>query len=279
MPDYVVAIPSYKRQDILIQKTLAMLKQGKVSSSVIHIFVANEEEKGAYEKAVPKDLYFKIIVGVVGITNQRRFIVEYFKENQYVVSIDDDVERIEKMNGPTKLVKISNVDRFFRTAYSDIVKKDLHIWGIYPVRNPFFMKPKVTTDLKFIIGTMYGFINRHDKGLQPSSSIKEKEDYEQSILYFLKDGGVLRYNNITIKTKFHGEGGLGKVEGRFENNKKAAEYLNKKYPDLVSVFHRKNGMSEVRLRRTMGKPEATGKAKPSYVGKPSKKNKTMKKAK
>ena len=230
-----------------------MLKQGKVSASVVHIFVANEEEKEAYEKAVPKELYFKIVVGVVGITNQRRFIVEYFKENQYVVSIDDDVERIEKMNGPTKLVKISNVDQFFKTAYSDIVKKDLYIWGIYPVRNPFFMKPKVTTDFK------------------------EKEDYEQSILYFLKDGGVLRYNNITIKTKFHGEGGLGKVEGRFENNKKAAEYLNKKYPDLVSVFHRKNGMSEVRLRRTMGKPEATGKAKPS-VGKPSK-NKTMKKAK
>jgi len=128
------------------------------------------------------------------------------------------------------------------------------------VRNPFFMKDKVTTDLKFIIGTMYGFINRHDSSLQPNSSIKEKEDYETSILYYLKDGGVVRYNNVTIKTKFHAEGGLGKTEGRFQANKEAAAYLEKTYPDLVSVFHRKNGMPEVRLARGLPK-EGTKKQK------------------
>ena len=129
------------------------------------------------------------------------------------------------------------------------------------------MKDKVTTDLKFIIGTMYGFINRHDSSLQPSSDIKEKEDYETSILYYLKDGGVVRYNNVTIKTKFHAEGGLGKTEGRFADNKKAAEYLAKKYPDLVSVFHRGNGMSEVRLRR--GKPKENKTAKTTKKAKKS----------
>ena len=73
----------------------------------------------------------------------------------------------------------------------------------------------------------------------------------QSILYYLMDGGVIRYNNVTIKTKFHAEGGLGKTDGRFEANKHAAEYLVKKYPELVSIFHRKNGMTEVKLKRMM----------------------------
>jgi len=259
MSKYVVAIPSYKRQDVLITKSLKTLIDGGVSPKKIHIFVANKEEYENYEKAIPKNMYGKIVTGVIGITNQRKFILKYFPENTEIVSIDDDVEGLYKAKGTVKLIQIKDVDGFFKEAFQKLHKDKLYIWGIYPVRNPFFMKDKITTDLKFIIGTMYGFINRHDTSLQPNSSIKEKEDYETSILYYLKDGGVVRYNNVTIKTKFHAEGGLGKTEGRFQANKEAAAYLAKTYPDLVSVFHRKNGMPEVRLAR--GKPKETKQTK------------------
>jgi len=267
MTDYAVAIPSYKRHDVLIKKSLKTLKDGGVPAAKIHIFVANEEERDIYEKAIPKDLYGKMVLGVKGITNQRKFIVKYFPENKYVVSIDDDVEQIEKMDGPTKLLKVKNVDKFFKDGYEDLKKHGLYIWGIYPVRNPFFMKPKTSTDLKFIIGVLRGFINRHDKQLEPSEGAEGKEDYEQSILYFKKDGGVLRYNNITTKTKFNSEGGLGK--DRQDMNKRAAAYLKKTYPDIISVFHRKNGMTEVKLKRIAGNVtmKKTGKTA----------NKTMKK--
>jgi hypothetical protein len=50
---------------------------------------------------------------------------------------------------------------------------------------------------------------------------------------------------VTIKTKFLAEGGVG--PDRFEENKIAADYLQKKYPELVSIFYRKNGMTEIRL--------------------------------
>lgn len=265
--DYVVAIPSYKRTNELINKSLKTLKAGGVAASKIHIFVANNEERDIYQKAVPKELYGKIVVGVKGITNQRKFIVKYFPENKYVVSIDDDVEQIEKMDGPTKLVKIKNVDKFFRDAYDELKKHGLYIWGIYPVRNPFFMKPKVTTDLKFIIGVLRGTINRHDKDLEPSEGAESKEDYEQSILYFKKDGGVVRYNNITTKTKFNAPGGLG--TDRHDMNKAAAQYLKKTYPDLITIFHRKNGMTEVRLARAKSATTLKTLSKP--------KNKTQKK--
>jgi hypothetical protein len=264
MTGYVVAIPSYKRQDVLSQKSLKTLIDGGVDPKKIHIFVANKEEHEAYEKAIPKDMYGKIVTGVIGITNQRKFIVKYFAEGTEVVSMDDDVEGLFKRKGSTKLVPVKDVDAFFKEAFQKLSQDGFYIWGIYPVRNPFFMKDKVTTDLKFIIGTLYGFINRHDTSLQPSSAIKEKEDYEQSILYYLKDGGVVRYNNITIKTKFHAEGGLGKTDGRFQANKEAAAYLSKKYPDLVSVFHRKNGMPEVRLSRGKSGKE-TQKKRPSKM--------------
>jgi hypothetical protein len=123
------------------------------------------------------------------------------------------------------------------------------MWGIYPVRNPFFMKKKTSKGLSFIIGALHGYIVRHDKSLEPSTSSEGKEDYHQSILYYLKDGGVLRFNDVTIKTKFLAKGGLG--QDRFERNKKSAKYLQRTYPKLVSIFHRKNGMSEIRFTRRL----------------------------
>ena len=244
---YKIAIPSYNRANELKNKTLKTLIDGKVSPSRIYIFVANEKEREKYASVLSKGTYKELIVGRLGIANQRVFIKNYFKEGEHIVSIDDDVEEVLKMVGD-KLVKIKNIDEFFKDAFRRIVREKLYIWGIYPVRNPFFMQNTVTTTLKFIIGALYGFIVRHDKSLEPSPKAEAKEDYEQSILYYERDGGVLRFNNVTIKTKFLAKGGLGQEKERFELNRKAAEYLERKYPQYVSVFHRKNGMTEVRLR-------------------------------
>jgi hypothetical protein len=238
---YYVAIPSYDRAESLLAKTLNTLKD--IPSNRIYIFVANESQYKIYKEVIHG---YNIVIGKLGITNQRKFIKKYFKEGQCVVSIDDDVEEVNKLNGDT-LNKLHNLDLFFKESFKRLKEVNLYIWGIYPVRNPFFMKHTITTDLKFIIGTLYGFIVRHDKDLEPIC--KEKEDYEQSILYYLKDGGVLRYNNVTIKTKFKAKGGLGLIDNRYKANKEAALYLSKTYPQFVSIFMRKE-MYEIRLRKT-----------------------------
>ena len=245
---YKVAIPTYKRSNELIKKTLKTLKDGGVNKDKIYIFLANKDEKKAYEDVVPKDLYNKMVVGIKGIANQRNFIRNYFKNGEKIVSIDDDVQEVSKLSGD-KLVKVTNLDVFFRRAFEKLTKNKLYLWGVYPVSNPFFMKgvkEAESKSLKFIIGVLHGFIVRHDKKLLTSTSAEGKEDYEMSILNYLKDGGVYRFNHVTIKTKFNAPGGLG--QDRFDMNKKAAEYLEKKYPDLITIFHRKNGMTEVRLR-------------------------------
>jgi len=237
-----IAIPTYNRSDVLERKTLTTLLKGGINPKQIYIFVANQKEKKKYEDVIDREKYGEMIIGKLGITNQRKYIKNYFKEGDKVVSIDDDIEGIFKLSGD-KLIEIK-ANPFFISAFKRIEKEGLFMWGIYPVRNPFFMKQSVSTGLSFIIGALHGYIVRHDKKLEPH--VKVKEDYEQSILYYLKDGGVVRYNNITIKTKFLAEGGVGPE--RFEQNKIAAEYLQKKYPDIVSIFHRKNGMTEIRLR-------------------------------
>ena len=240
-----IAIPSYNRPDTIGKQTLKFLKDGGVTNEQIYIFVANKAEANRYETSIPKDLYGKIVVGKMGISFQRTFIATYFPIGQYVVSIDDDVDRLEMLS-EGKLVKITDVNGFFLDAHQALIKENLFIWGLYPVRNAFFMSSGYSTNLKFIMGGLNGFINRR---VVPSGNIVEKEDCELSILYFLKDGGMIRYNGVTIKTKNHARGGLGKLDQRFDANEKASKYLKRKYPDLITVFHRKNGMAEVRFAR------------------------------
>lgn len=259
MSNYVIAIPTYNRQDVVFNKTISTLLNGGVLKSHIYIFVANNDQKRIYEEALPANSYHQIVVGKKGIANQRKFIANYFKEGQYVISIDDDVEEFQILKGTTrktitqkkrknvndKLVKMSNVHKFFIDAYKILKAEKLYIWGVYPVRNSLFMYPRYTTDLRFIIGVTFGFIVRHERNLEPSFRSETKEDYEQTILYYKKDGGVVRFNNIVPKTKFNSPGGLG--TDRFERNKSAAEYLTQTYPDIVKRNDRPNGTPEVKL--------------------------------
>jgi hypothetical protein len=237
--EYVVAIPSYNRPNEIIKKTLKTLADGGVEKERIFIFVADEEQAEIY-----KPTGYKIIIGVIGIANQRVFISKYFPVGQYIISLDDDVEELQTLQ-ESKLVKLTDLHTFFTSSYETLMRENLFIWGIYPVRNAFFMKSGVMTkSLKFLIGVCYGYINRNLHELYPTA--EGKEDIEQSILYFKRDGGVIRFNHVAVKTKFNAVGGLGK--DRFEMNEKASQLLKEKYPDVVKIFHRKNGMSEVRLK-------------------------------
>ena len=248
MVNYVVAIPTYKRAKEVAEKTLKTLKEGGVPKSRIYLFVANKDEAAVYESMVDPRLYNEIVIGKKGIANQRKFISKWFDEGQYIISIDDDVEELQTLNkSGEKLNKITHVADFFQEAYKLLKKEKLSIWGIYPVRNAFFMKPNITTDLRFIIGVLFGYINRHKKKLEPSTRAESKEDYEQTILYYKMDGGVMRFNYITPKTKFNAVGGLGK--DRQKMNKDAANYLKEAYPEIITIFHRENGMTEVKLSR------------------------------
>ena len=245
---YKIAIPSYRRPHILFEKTLAMLKTAKIPLTCVHVFVADDEDFLAYKTALPPKVH--IIKGVKGITPQRRFITTYFPQGTQVVSIDDDVETVYRLaNGKLQPI-LHELDSFFKTAFKECKKNNRFIWGVYPTPNPFYMKARapISTDFKFILGTFYGFINRHDPSLVPT--VAEKEDFEVSALYSLKDGGTLRFNDVCIKTRFHNAtGGLGAFKDRLETNEIAAKTLVTKYPDMFRIKVRKNGMYEVAVRR------------------------------
>jgi hypothetical protein len=106
---------------------------------------------------------------------------------------------------------------------------------------------EISFNLKFIIGVLYGFINRKDKDLILNTQAEGKEDIEQTILYYLKDKKIMRYNHITFKTQMLAKGGLGK--DRFIINEKASQYIHNTYPNITKIKKRKNGMCEIKLIR------------------------------
>jgi hypothetical protein len=272
---YVIAIPTYRREKIIIQKTLQTLFYHKIDASLITLFLANVDEYNRYVeyfinvKSLNPQLdvnYYKFIeslnmvIGNLGLKAQRNFISDYYLDNQYIVELDDDIEGIKmlvidkndkKNRKKWTLIDIPKLDNMIKQAFKMCKELNAYIWGIYPIANAYFMSPIVSTSLKFIVGPMFGIINRKDDTLK--LSIDEKENVERTLQYYTKDGIVLRFNNITVNTKYYtNPGGMQTNKGakaqRMTNALTSAKYLHNNYPDLTTIFYRtKTKRPEIKL--------------------------------
>ena len=275
MHDYVIAIPSYKRSQTLKIRTLSTLEKYKIPATIIYIFVANQKEKKEYCKVLDKKYHPHIIVGKLGIKNIRMFMSNYFKEKQKICYIDDDVYAIEeavfnskskkKLKEKLKLknlketpenikkwkkscqvfVALQSLDTFLTEGFNVLTKSKHKLFGIYPVHNPFFCTIKdtqnkhISYNLKFIVGTLCGVINSRVSEMR---NIEQKEDYERTIKYYLETSGVVRFNNITVETKYYKEpGGLQALGLRsWAKENKSVKYLVKTYPEFCFIHKKKN---------------------------------------
>lgn len=252
--DYIIAIPSYKREETLKNKTLRVLKEQKIPKNKIFIFVGNEEEYTKYKKTLPK-YYNKIIIGQVGMGAIRNFITNYFSEGQKIFNMDDDingfVELTKEKNKNTKSkfqsknFKSNDLDKFIKKGFDECKKNNLSLFGIYPASNPFFMKKRITYDLRYIIGSCWGCVNNKSVKV----SMDDKEDFERTLKYYKTDGGVVRFENITVISGYYTEKG-GMQETRTKDRVlKSAQKLVNQYPDLCKLYlGKKSGYAEVKLK-------------------------------
>jgi len=248
---YIIAIPSYNRPELIQVKTLAVLHKHNINSKLINIFVSDRDQYNLYKSKVPDFLYNKLIIGVKGLKNQRNYINSYYPEGYHIVEIDDDIDKIVELNTKTKtktLNPIEDLDTFIKKAFEMCRKKNIFLWGVYPLANSHFMTEKVTTDLRFIVGPMWGMINRHHQDLV--LTIDEKEDTERTLQHWVMDGKVLRFNNVGIETNYYKNKGGMQDEGknRKEEALKSVYYLHKKYPELTKIdLGKKSGVPEIKL--------------------------------
>jgi hypothetical protein len=245
--DYSIVIPSYKRAETCRDKTLALLHMYRIPKESIHVIVANAEEKAAYEATLDPKTYGTILVGVPGLSEVRNWIFKHFPKGSNLVCCDDDIKGFIEYDGTKKrhekeLVSLKSV---IKRGFSECKKAGARLWGVYPSANGFFMKPTVTTDLRFIIGSFWGCIN---PGSEITLERSEKEDYERTLKFFAKDQTVIRLNFVSPKTAYYKEPGGMQTRNRLRHQQVAVKTLLKKYPDLVKANPtRKSGFPEIRL--------------------------------
>jgi hypothetical protein len=252
---WVVAIPSYNRVETLKEKTLAVLKEYKIPKSKIYVFVANEEQAELYKAGVGGEVGH-IIVGIKGLAEVRNFIFDYFPKGQKIVWMDDDIRGIIEYDESSKRheKKLVYLEGVFDKGFEECKKSGAKLWGIYPSPNGFFMRPTVTTDLRFIIGSFWGCIN---PGKDPKYLLKfggEKEDYQRTLQFWEADGAVVRLNFISAKTAYYKEPG-GMQEGdRVGKQRKTVKAMIKKWPQYIKMNpKRKSGYPEILLSKTRKK--------------------------
>lgn len=242
-----ICIPTFNRSDMLLNKTLATLNNNNIDSNLIYIFVI-KSQFDLYKKIVGNE--YNIVVGVSGLVNQRLFIENYFEVGEHLIFMDDDVSEID-----LTMTEYNTLQEFFNFAFQFCVDNNSFIWSLYPVFNPFFRKSKtpITTHLTFCIGSIYGIINRpnHPK-LQISTytNLDEKEDAFRTLLYFILDGIVVRFNTIGFKTKFYNTiGGMGTVKQRINNSIEACQILLQHFSEYGKISVRKSGINEFNMKK------------------------------
>ena len=114
----------------------------------------------------------------------------------------------------------------------------------------FFMdkqKEYISTGLNFLIGHLYGFINRKDSYYDLDCNVMH--DYENSLKHYLKDGRIIRLNNVACKTKMYAKGGIGNKNDRYEDMENDVMFLMSKYPDMVVPKKKRDGMPHITLKK------------------------------
>ena len=231
-------IPSYKRANILKNKTLKYLEKHNVKKSDIYIIVRKDDD--GYD--IFSD-YNIVKTDVKGIGRTHNFVTEYFEEGEWICEIDDDL---------TDMIDTENksIDNFIEVI--DDMKERISLrgysyGGFYSTPNPYFMKnikDEYTYDLRYMLGLIRVRRIRKDIVLETNYS----EDFENCILYYIRDGGIVKQNYIAGKTNNYADGGCNGDGRNIESEKKDKEFLSHKYPKYCSLFQRKNGRWDLRLR-------------------------------
>lgn len=249
--DFILCIPTYKRSDAIAGKTLRVLKEQGIPASIIHLYVANADEQALYESSVSRDLYGHIHIGCPGLAAVRNFIMDAWPTGARIVMMDDDVTDVMTIDESARLVR-ADLKRVIAHGFELAAARKLSLWGVYPVCNGFFMKNNVTFDLRFCVGPLFGIFNNE---IRLPLGVDSKEDYVRTLLAFDRDKGIVRMNNVAIKTRIYmNSGGLCGPD-RVRQSQYAADYICTRWPVAVKK-KTKSKFAEIRLKIEKGRHES-----------------------
>ena len=254
MTDFIIVIPSNKRIDTLKNKTAKFIDHYKLSKFMVDVFVP-ENQVGGYQQAFPD---YDVLVGPQGYTETFNHIYSKYNDGTNLLMLHDDVEKFQTLdeNGKLRDVEVDEFLPLIKKMFHQMREENIHLGGFYPCRNNGWMskaKP-ISKNLTFIIDPVSLHINKRDAPrltLRFDGHEHSKQDVENSILHFIQDGAVLRYNHYCFKSKYAPKGDTTGVGERSQDREMAsAKGIVEKYPAYAYLRHNKKG-PQVGLRRKL----------------------------
>ena len=250
-----VAIPSYDRIEMLHKKTKNFVNQYKIPDEIITVFVPKSQSK-EYKRAFPE---WKVQISPEGYTETFNFLYKFYDEGEYILVLHDDLVSFRKANKSGKLedVGIKEFWNIISKMFNQMEKNKIHLGGFYPCENVTWMNnsPPITTRLSFIIDPISLHINQRKMTpitLRYEGYEHSKQDVENSIINFIKDGGVLRYNRYCFRSKYAPKGCGGVGERSPDRETACAKGIQQKWSDYCFIKSNKKG-TQIGMRRIQGK--------------------------
>lgn len=252
MTDYVIAIPSYRRRQLLIEKTLAYLQRTDVDMAKVHVFVSDVEDRIDYNAHLA-ELGVQVVYPreSKNIVEKFNLIHDHFPAGTKVLVMEDDIDTLIRKTGKNSVAPFLELTKLMKAGFDHCAANGTALWGVAPHANPFYMKAEISSSFKFVVANAYGFISTGNAVLRITQHAKS--DYERSILYFLEYGAIVRINHVGVVTKnYKNPGGLQHADyhhNRLGHEQMACTYLTARYPHLVVRNEGKPSMyPELKLR-------------------------------
>lgn len=195
-----IAIPTLNRADSFKTFDLACAIVGEEN---VYVFFHTEQDRLAYK-------HYNISNIIVtnkprGIAGQRNAILDYFGEGE-IVMMDDDIDEIYEFMDKKNLKTLSpqEIKGSFGKAFDIAAKNRTSLWGIYPVKNPFFMDNKINNK-GLLIGWIMG-IKVTD--IRFDEQLSGKEDFDFGLQHIKRDRKFIRLNYLTCNAGINNPGGL-----------------------------------------------------------------------
>ncbi len=223
-----------------------MLLENGIQMKDVYIFLSDLVDFTNYQQVSHLGVNLIYHGPLPDIVTKFNFIHDYFEPGERVLFVEDDISELRLKWDDEKLHDFTELTWLAEDMFGECEKKNTKLWGISSNANPFYMKKnnEKSYGFKFVVANMFGFISTRDPFLRISQFCKS--DYERTLLYFIKYGGICRADGICAITKnYKNPGGLQELKDHraiMETN--ACQYLVKRFPHLIQINEKKSTTSK-----------------------------------
>ena len=236
----IYCIPSRNR-DVMTVNTFGLHKGDGF------IFVDSVEQRDLYKNNGWNHGLAVIVTGKTGISATRNYILEY-AGGQDVVMLDDDLRGVYRLNSSeTGLVPMSiqNINDFCNDAFKVCRKAGTKLWGIYMVKNHFFMSNAIDP-AGFCISSMSGIIS---SDIRFDETMPLKEDYDFTLQHVKAFKKVARFNNVCIDALHYTNKGGCQDYRSDDRESEAVDILLGRYPTLIRLNPKRKNEIIIDIRK------------------------------